>query len=68
MFALAIVHGGPGAPGEISTVARELCSLVGVLEPLLTVSSVDGQVEKLRAVLEEDGRLPLSLVGFSWGA
>lgn len=53
-FALAIVHGGPGAPGEISTVARELYSFVGVLEPLLTALSVDGQVDELRAVLEEN--------------
>jgi pimeloyl-ACP methyl ester carboxylesterase len=67
-FAVAVVHGGPGAPGEMSTVARELSSVVGVLEPLLTAPSVDGQVEELRAVLEENGRLPLSLIGFSWGA
>jgi pimeloyl-ACP methyl ester carboxylesterase len=65
---VAVVHGGPGAPGEMSTVARELSSVVGVLEPLLTAASVDGQVEELRAVLEENGRLPLSLIGFSWGA
>jgi pimeloyl-ACP methyl ester carboxylesterase len=65
---VAVVHGGPGAPGEMSPVARELSSGVGVLEPLLTAASVDGQVEELRAVLEENGRLPLSLIGFSWGA
>lgn len=67
-FAVAVVHGGPGAPGEMSPVARELSSGVGVLEPLLTAASVDGQLEELRAVLEENGRLPLSLIGFSWGA
>lgn len=67
-FAAAVVHGGPGAPGEMSTVARELSSVGGVLEPLLTAASVNGQVEELRAVLEENGRLPLSLIGFSWGA
>lgn len=67
-FAVAAVHGGPGAPGEMSTVARELSSVAGVLEPLLTAASVDGQVEELRAVLEENGRLPLTLIGFSWGA
>jgi pimeloyl-ACP methyl ester carboxylesterase len=52
----------------MSPVARELSSVVGVLEPLLTAASVDGQLEELRAVLEENGRLPLSLIGFSWGA
>ena len=67
-FAAAIVHGGPGAPGEMSTVARELSAVAAVLEPLLTARSIAGQVEELRAVLEENGRLPLSLIGFSWGA
>ena len=67
-FAVAAVHGGPGAPGEMSTVALELSSVAGVLEPLLTAASVNGQVEELRAVLEENGRLPLTLIGFSWGA
>jgi pimeloyl-ACP methyl ester carboxylesterase len=67
-FAVAAVHGGPGAPGEMSTIARELSSVAGVLEPLLTAASVNGQVEELRAVLEENGRLPLTLIGFSWGA
>jgi pimeloyl-ACP methyl ester carboxylesterase len=65
---VAVVHGGPGAPGELSTVARHLSSVGGVLEPLLTARCVDGQLEELRAVLEENGRFPLSLVGFSWGA
>ena len=67
-FAVAVVHGGPGAPGEMSPVAGELSSVGGVLEPLLTAASVNGQVEELRAALEENGRLPLSLIGFSWGA
>ena len=67
-FAVAVVHGGPGALGEMSTVARELSSVGGVLEPLLTATSVNGQVEELRAVLEENGRFPLSIIGFSWGA
>ena len=67
-FVVAVIHGGPGAPGEMSAVARELSAVGGVLEPLLTAASVDGQVEELRAVVEENGRLPLSLAGFSWGA
>ena len=65
---MAAVHGGPGAPGEMSTIARELSSVAGVLEPLLTAASVNGQVKELRAVLEKKGRLPLTLIGFSWGA
>ena len=35
-FNIAVIHGGPGAPGEMAPVARELSSLRGVLEPLQT--------------------------------
>jgi len=66
-FAVAAVHGGPGAAGEMAPVARELSSACGVLEPLLTATSVDGQVEELRVGLEENGKLPLTLIGFSFG-
>ena len=67
-FAVAIVHGGPGAAGEMASVARELSSSAGVLEPLQTATTVHGQVEELRAILEDNASLPLTLIGFSWGA
>jgi pimeloyl-ACP methyl ester carboxylesterase len=67
-FNIALVHGGPGAPGEMAPVARELASAMGVLEPLQTAGSVDGQVEELKDILETHGNPPLILVGFSWGA
>ncbi len=35
-FSVAVIHGGPGAPGEMAPVARELSSRWGVLEPLQT--------------------------------
>ena len=52
----------------MAPVARELASNRGVLEPFQTESSIDGQVEELRAVLEKNGSLPVELIGFSWGA
>jgi len=67
-FTVAVIHGGPGAPGEMAPVARELASIDGVLEPLQTKDSVEGQVEELHEVLEKNGDLPLTLTGFSWGA
>ena len=67
-FNIALVHGGPGAPGEMAPLARELASEMGVLEPLQTAGSIDGQVEELKNVLETHGNPPLILVGFSWGA
>jgi pimeloyl-ACP methyl ester carboxylesterase len=67
-FNLAVIHGGPGAPGEMAPVARELLSHEGVLEPLQTVATLEGQVRELRDVLEEHGTLPITLIGFSLGA
>ena len=67
-FKVAVVHGGPGAPGEMAPVARELASVRGVLEPLQTAATLEGQVHELRDVLEKNGELPVILLGFSWGA
>lgn len=67
-YSVAVVHGGPGARGEMAPVARKLSSGRGVLEPLQTATSVQGEVEELRAVLERAGDLPAVLIGFSWGA
>lgn len=62
------MHGGPGAPGEMAPVARELAGQWGVLEPLQTQASVPGQIEELRGVLERCAQLPVTLIGYSWGA
>jgi pimeloyl-ACP methyl ester carboxylesterase len=67
-FKVAVIHGGPGAAGEMVPVARELASNWGVLEPLQTAASLEGQIEELKTVLEENGDLPVFLIGFSWGA
>lgn len=67
-FRVAVIHGGPGAPGEMAPVARGLSLTRGVLEPLQTAASVEGQVLELKTVLEENGSLPVTLIGWSWGA
>lgn len=67
-FNTVVLHGGPGAPGEMAPVARELSSLRGVLEPLQTASSIEGQIQELHTVLKENGDLPVTLIGWSWGA
>lgn len=67
-FGVAVIHGGPGAGGEMAPVARELASGRGVLEPLQTAASLDGQIAELKTVLETDGDFPVTLIGFSWGA
>jgi len=67
-YSVAVIHGGPGAPGEVAPVARELSTLRGVLEPFQTESTLEGQVRELRSVLLEHGTPPFILIGFSWGA
>ena len=67
-FDIAVIHGGPGAGGEMAPVARQLASGWSVLEPIQTATSLEGQVEELRAVLGNHGNLPVTLIGFSWGA
>ena len=67
-FRVAVVHGGPGAAGEMAAVAHELSSDRGVLEPLQTERSLQGQVAELKSQLQESSDPPITLIGFSWGA
>ena len=52
----------------MASVARTLSPRQGVLEPMQTQDTLDGQVEELRRQLTQNGAPPLTLVGSSWGA
>ena len=67
-FSIAVLHGGPGVSGEMAPVAIELSKSWGVLEPLQTAESLEGQVRELYDVLKKYGSLPVTLIGWSWGA
>jgi pimeloyl-ACP methyl ester carboxylesterase len=67
-FKVVTLHGGPGAAGEMAPVAKELTRTRGVLEPFQTASSIDGQIEELKSVLDEKGDIPVTVIGYSWGA
>ncbi len=67
-FDVAVIHGGPGAPGSMAAVARELSSDCGILEPLQTEASLDAQVEELKNVLGSNCDSQAILIGASWGA
>ncbi len=67
-FGIAVLHGGPGAAGSAAPVARELGKDTGVLEPIQTALTVDGQIEELREQLLANAELPIVLIGHSWGA
>lgn len=67
-FRVAVVHGGPGAPGSVAVVARELARDVGALEPLQTQTTLAGQIAELEGVLRQHAQPPVVLIGHSWGA
>jgi len=67
-FKVAVIHGGPGAPGEMAPVARRLSSVRGVLEPLQTSKTIQGQIDEFKNVLKTKGDPPVTLIGWSWGA
>jgi pimeloyl-ACP methyl ester carboxylesterase len=67
-FTVVVVHGGPGAGGEMAPVARELSKSFGVLEPIQTKLSIEGQLNELKIILEKNSDFPVALIGFSWGA
>lgn len=65
---MAVVHGGPGASGEMAPAARELSATRSVLEPIQTRDTLKGQLEELVTILKDLGSLPVVLIGYSWGA
>ena len=68
-YQLAVLHGGPGAPGYLAPVAARLARRRGIVEPLQLAPSVAGQLDELEALLADgEARYPLTLVGHSWGA
>jgi len=67
-YHVAVVHGGPGAGGEMAPVARRLAGEMGILEPIQTEITLGGQIEELKTVLEQNSDDPAVLIGYSWGA
>ena len=67
-FKTAVIHGGPSAPGEMEPVARELSSMGGILEPLQTAKTIEGQIKELKDIVKKQGNPPMTLIGWSWGA
>jgi pimeloyl-ACP methyl ester carboxylesterase len=67
-YKVVVVHGGPGAPGSIGPVARELSVDIGALEPFQTRVTLEGQVRELHDAIVKNADLPIFLIGHSWGA
>jgi pimeloyl-ACP methyl ester carboxylesterase len=67
-YCVALLHGGPGIAGEMKPVAEELSKEIGVLEPLQTADTVNGQIAELQQQLNDNADLPAIIAGYSWGA
>ncbi|MBD3234763.1 MAG: alpha/beta hydrolase, partial [candidate division Zixibacteria bacterium] len=67
-YQVAVLHGGPGAPGYMAPVARELSKAMGVIEPLQSKGSLQGQIQQLAEQLSMYADKPIVLIGSSWGA
>ena len=67
-YNVAVIHGGPGAAGSMAPVAKELSGISGILEPLLSSQSIEGQLQELEIILKEQATIPVILAGHSWGA
>ncbi|MBU1077010.1 MAG: alpha/beta hydrolase, partial [Spirochaetes bacterium] len=65
-YSIALIHGGPGAPGSLTPLAEELSSFHGILELFQSEDSLEGQVHELKSLLEKHGDHPITLVGHSW--
>ncbi|MCU0847331.1 MAG: alpha/beta hydrolase [Spirochaetes bacterium] len=67
-FSVAVIHGGPGACGDMMPVAEELSKHAGIIEPMQTLDTIDGLLKEMAQILENNAAVPLHLVGHSWGA
>ncbi len=67
-YGIAVIHGGPGAPGSVAAIARELSNDYGVLEPIQTAATLEGQILEMKDTIEKHSDLPMILIGHSWGA
>ncbi|MCK4663570.1 MAG: alpha/beta hydrolase [Bacteroidales bacterium] len=67
-YNIVVIHGGPGAPGELALIAKELSENFGIIEPLQTEKSIKGQVQELHTIINNFTDIPVKLIGHSWGA
>jgi pimeloyl-ACP methyl ester carboxylesterase len=67
-YDLVLLHGGPGAPGDMEPIAKRISISFGILEPLLLSPSINDQLEELHSIIKEHCNYPVVFIGHSWGA
>ena len=67
-FNIAVLHGGPGAWGEMEPIARYLSEDYGIIEPFFLSPTLEGQLKEMEIILNLHEIEKITLIGFSWGA
>ena len=68
-YQVVLLHGGPAAPGEMQPVGEWLAEHgISALEPYQSKSSINDLVTELRGQITSDAEIPVTLIGWSWGA
>jgi len=67
-YKIAVIHGGPGAPGSMKDIAKELSNDYGIIEPHQTSDTIVGTLKEMKKTLKENADFPITLIGWSWGA
>ncbi|MFP4186170.1 MAG: alpha/beta fold hydrolase [Thermoplasmata archaeon] len=67
-YDLVVIHGGPGAIGDVGPLAEELSEGYSVMEPFFDQVSIKGQIDRLKEAVESSCEDDVTLIGHSWGA
>ncbi len=67
-YKAVLVHGGPGAAGELEYLSKILSKKINVIEPFQRADSITGQIEELVDTIKKTADPPITILGFSWGA
>jgi len=67
-YALVLLHGGPGAAGDLAFLSAQLSGSMGTIEALQTCYSIDALIEETRDIITSQAQIPVTLAGHSWGA
>lgn len=67
-YKIVLVHGGPGAAGEMQSLAEILPAKYGILEPYQSQMTIDEQIEELKDQITGHTNEKVIIIGYSWGA
>jgi pimeloyl-ACP methyl ester carboxylesterase len=67
-FKVVLTHGGPGAAGELTSLAKVLSTFTSILEPFQTKLTIEDLICELDEQISQYAEAPVIMAGHSWGA